>query len=503
MPINIKYTVPKLKVKEGQSSYRQIMKATSIFGGVQVFQIIIQVIRSKFIAVLLGTTGMGIAGLLNSTISLIAILTNFGLRTSAVKSIAIAKEAENEERVSTISIVLNRLVWITGILGALVTLVLSSWLSQITFGNHNYTIAFIWISITLLFTQISNGQKAILQGLKKIKYLAYANLYGSIIGLFITLPLYYKLGIDGIVPGIIITSIITMTISSVFKSKIKLKYIKVSRIRTIAESKNMLSLGLVLSLSGIITTITSYVIRIFIGQIGGVEEVGLYTAGIAIIATYFGLVFNAMSTDYLPRLSAVVQKKDLFTQTINHQAEIAILILSPILLVFMVYIKWAVILLYSSKFIAITGMIQWAVIGIYFKALSWCLSYSVIVKGKPKIFFINELFSNIYILLLNILFYYYLGFDGLGISFLIGYILYFIQFLIVVKRNFSFSFNLEIKKIFSIQFSLGVVCFLIIKYGSNPINYLIGSILIIISLIISFYELNKRLGLIGIIKNKK
>ena len=65
-----------------ETSYRQIMKATSIFGGVQVINIIIQIIRSKVIAVLLGTTGVGVMGLLITTISFIAKLTGFGLNTS-------------------------------------------------------------------------------------------------------------------------------------------------------------------------------------------------------------------------------------------------------------------------------------------------------------------------------------------------------------------------------------------------------------------------------------
>jgi hypothetical protein len=49
-----------------QSSYRSIMKATSVWG-VQVFYIVIAIVRSKIIAVLLGPAGMGIVGLLNST----------------------------------------------------------------------------------------------------------------------------------------------------------------------------------------------------------------------------------------------------------------------------------------------------------------------------------------------------------------------------------------------------------------------------------------------------
>jgi len=124
-----------------KSSYRQIMKATSIFGGVQVFQIIIQIIRSKFIAILLGPIGMGIAGLLTTTTNFIGVLADFGLGTSAVKDIAAAHGTGNETRISTVATVLRRLVWITGILGTLVTLILSPWLSQLTFGNHNYTTA--------------------------------------------------------------------------------------------------------------------------------------------------------------------------------------------------------------------------------------------------------------------------------------------------------------------------------------------------------------------------
>src|SRR5687768_10498329 len=126
-------------MSEQKSSYRQIMKATSIFGGVQVFQIVIQIIRSKFIAVFLGPIGMGIAGLLTTTTNLITVLTGFGLGTSAVKDISAASATGNELRIATVNKVLQRFVWITGILGTLLTIVFSGWLSQVTFGNRSYT----------------------------------------------------------------------------------------------------------------------------------------------------------------------------------------------------------------------------------------------------------------------------------------------------------------------------------------------------------------------------
>ena len=79
-----------------RKSYTQIVKATSIFGGVQVFNIIIQILRSKIIAVLLGPEGMGIIGLLKTTIDFIGKLSNFGLGTSAVKNISEAYATKDE-----------------------------------------------------------------------------------------------------------------------------------------------------------------------------------------------------------------------------------------------------------------------------------------------------------------------------------------------------------------------------------------------------------------------
>ena len=210
-------------MSEQKADYRQIMKATSIFGGVQIIQIIVQVIRSKFIAILLGPAGMGIAGLLVSTTNLISGLTGFGLGTSAVKDIAAATSTDDKSKITKVITVLRRIVWLTGFFGTLVTLVLSPLLSRLTFGNHDYTLAFIWISITLLFNQLTTGQVALLQGMRKLHYLARANLTGSILGLIFTVPLYYIWGIDGIVPGIIATSLVSFMASWYFSNKVKIE----------------------------------------------------------------------------------------------------------------------------------------------------------------------------------------------------------------------------------------------------------------------------------------
>ena len=61
-----------------KDSYKQIFKTTSIFGGIQVFNILISIAKSKIIAVLLGPAGLGIISIFNSTATLIASCTNLG-----------------------------------------------------------------------------------------------------------------------------------------------------------------------------------------------------------------------------------------------------------------------------------------------------------------------------------------------------------------------------------------------------------------------------------------
>jgi O-antigen/teichoic acid export membrane protein len=263
----------------------------------------------------------------------------------------------------------------------------------------------------------------------------------------------------------------------------------------------MLTIGFMISLSGLIALGASYIVRIFISNHGGVDQVGLYNAGFAIINTYVGLVFTAMGTDYYPRLSAVSYSNEECKRTINQQAEIAILIIAPIIIVFMVFIHLIVVLLYSTKFVPVNQMVLWAALGMLFKAVSWAIAFLFLAKGASKLFFWNELVANIYVLALNIIGYYYYGLTGLGISFLVGYIIYLLQVFIIAVRKFEFKFYKEMYIIFSVQFTLALASFLPALLVGGKVSYIIGSILFLISSYYSYIELDKRIGIRSLITN--
>lgn len=486
-----------------QSSFRQIVKSTSILGGVQLFNIFIAIARSKIIAVLLGTTGFGIMGLLNSTISLIASLTNFGLNTSGVRSVSSISENEDKAKLSQIAAILRKLVILTGVLGALLTLISAPWLSRLTFGNGTYTISFILLSITLLFAQMNIGENALLQGTRNIKNLAKASLWGAFVSLIISIPIYYLFRFNGIVPAIIISSLITYFFTRFYAIKIKVPVIHIGFKKAIYEGRDILYMGLMLSFSFIITQATSYILRTYISHLGGLTEVGLYTAGFAIINNYVGMIFGAMATDFFPRLASVSKDIIKSIKIINQQAESTILILAPILIIFISFVNFVIFILYSNQFLDVSLMLQWAALGMFFKGASFPIAHIFLTKGDAKLYFINESIANLYVLTLNIVCYKYAGLDGIGFSFLIGYVLYFIQVYIVSKIKYGYKMSSQFVFLLSILFLITACCFLATILLSETYSFIVKIFLIIIVSAISVNELNKRLNIVDLIKDYK
>lgn len=483
------------------SSYRSIFKATSLFGGVQVYQILVGIIKSKIIAVLLGPLGVGILGLYTSAEQLLKSITSMGLQSSAVRDLSEANNSGDNNRISLKITVLKRLIFLTGLLGMIVMAVLSPLLSKVSFGDYTYIVPFVFFSVCMLLDQLCNGQKIILQGLRKLKPLAIVTAIGSTVGLLASIPVYYFWGVKGIVPALILTSAASLLFTWLITRKIKVKPISLSNKEVFKEGSTMLKLGIAMSVSGIIGTLSAYIIRSFIRAQGGVDDVGLFTAGFMLMNTYTGMVFTAMSTDYFPRLAAVNKDNAKCREIINQQGEIGVLILLPLLLVCMVFVPFIVRILYSDEFMPANGYILWACSGMLFKMASWAVSYVYVAKAEAKLFAIIEISSNVISMVFSMLGYIIGGMTGLGITFSLAYIVYLVIVYVMAHKKYDFSFSNVFRGMFIFESVLLFSCLAIVLLLPLVYKYIFGSILIIVATYYSLRELNKRIGLTNFIKS--
>ena len=484
-----------------KNSYRDILKTTSLFSGVQILGVLISIAKSKLAAILIGPAGIGIVGVLNSTLNVIIGFSKLGLDVSAVKEIA-ALKGHDEAKVVKIINVLRRLCWITGILGALITIVLSSWLSQLAFGNTSHTVSFMLLSLAVLFNQLTVGNLAILQGLRKLKKLAKASLWGSFGGLLVIVPLYFYYGISGIVPAIISISILTYFFSWFFSKKQIVKHPKLSLKDTLNQGKSMVKLGFVLSLGSLATIITIYGIQIFITNKGGIDEVGFYNAAFIIINAYVGVIFTAMSKDYFPRLSSVVNEQDTMQKVVNQQAYVAVLLLTPIIVIFLAFIPTIISLLFSKEFMPIIGILTFGILATLFKAVSWSMGFILIAKGDSKLYITTEVGFNLLLLLMSVFGYVYGGLTGVGISYLVYYMIYLVGVKIITQNRYEFKFENEFYKILLVCLILCLGAFLAIHFNNLYLKYGLLFVIIVSSSIFSIHRLDNKTDLIATIKQK-
>lgn len=487
--------IPPTEIQDQTASYRSIFKATSLFGGVQVYQILIGVIKSKFIAILLGPAGMGIQGLYQSTLDLIKSLSAFGLEQSAIRDISEANGSGDNQQIGKTVATVRKLVWLTGLLGLSITLFLSPMLSKLTFGNSDYTWGFVILSSTLLINQLCAGQKVLLQGMRRLKDLAKASAIGSTVGLLFSIPIYYWIGVDGIVPTMVLTSITALLLSWFYSRRIKIVAPHVTIRQAVHEGRSMIKMGIAMSASGILVTFCAYILRWYIRQQGSVEDVGLFTAGFVIVNTYVGMVFSAMGTDYYPRLATVNKDNKKCQELINQQGEIALLIIAPIIVSCIIIMPILIKIIYSEAFLPANNFIMFAVIGVFFKAISWVVSYCFLAKAESRLFVINETVTNIYTLGLYFLGYYLGGLSGLGISFAIGYFIYMVQVIWISRVRYNFHLNYSFISVLFVQLvfvGMSLVLKLILK---TSMFYLLGSILFVICLAYSLISLDRRIQL--------
>lgn len=484
-----------------RSRYRSSFAATLLFSGVQIYQIIIRIVKSKFVALFIGPAGMGIQSLLHSTTETISAATNLGLNTSSVKTISTANREGNKELIARNITALRRLLWITGIIGMLICAVFAPVWSKASFGDTTYVLSFILVSVVILLDQLNRGELALLQGMQQKKALARANVIGQTLNALLTIPLYYFFRFKAIVAALVLGSLISLAISTYFSHKLEIQRVRMSFRETFTAGREMIKLGFFLSLQYLMATLVVWIIRNYVSGLGGVDEVGLYTAGTSIVTNYIGLVFSAIATDYYPRLAATKDNKEMGL-AVHTQAEITILLLTPLVVAFLVFIKPVIILLYSNKFLPIEYMMYWSIGAVLLQAMGWAMSYTFLAKAKPLYFFLNELIATTWGLPIKLLCYKYWGLTGFGLATMICYGLYLVQVLIVSKKLFGIQYSFSQWKLFLLLYiPILAVAALKLTVAENW-GYVAGTFILLLTTSYSLFVLNNKMDLKSVVSGK-
>lgn len=489
-------------MQEEIKSHKEILKSTSIVGVSQIASILIGIIRTKIVALLLGPVGIGYIGVLQNIIDLVRQITGFGINFSGIKDVAESNATNDLIKISRTIRILKKWAFWTGILGTLLAIAFCIPLSKYSFNDTSHAISIAIVSTTILIISVSGGQLALLQGLRKITTMAKATFYGAILGTVITLPLYWLLGINGIVPGMILTSLGAFVISWWFTKDIKLETVNLSFSEVFKEGSKMARLGFFITITGIMATITLYIVRSFLLKKMNIEIVGCFQACWMISTLYLGIILNAMLADFFPRLTEVNMDNKAVNRLINEQLEIAFLVASPMIVGIIVFSYFIINLLYSKEFLLAIPVLQWLIAGTFFTIISWPLGVMFLAKSKGVFSFVTEtIWSVIFVLILYFGWDYY-GFKTIGYAYVFAC---FVRLILVFWSTFHLSRFKFSKVNLKYIFVFGVLVFLSlinVTMFSNYIQYIISLVLILIVLVYSYVHLNKIININNFIYEK-
>jgi O-antigen/teichoic acid export membrane protein len=492
-------------IADSKSSYKTILKATSLFASVKVVTILVNIIKNKVVALLLGTSGVGLLGIFTTTLSLINAVSDLGLSKSSVRNISAAQATQDIQKVSKTVFIFRRLLYLLSISSAILTLIFSKQLSFYSFGNYNYSWSFAWLSIAVLLNSVSIGQLAILQGMRQLKALAQASTLGAFLGLATSFPLFYLYGEQGIVPSLILSGLTAVLLSAWFLKRIKFSAVVVSKKELTIEGKDMVKLGVSMMLVSFMVALAGFILRAYINKQSGVYNVGLFQAGFTIISGYFGMIFTAMSTDYFPRLSAISADNNKIESEVNQQSIIALILLGPLVVLLLFIMPLVIELLYSYKFIEAANYVNWAIFGVVFQATGQTMGMILLAKNRSNVFVTFVLAFQLLFLLTSILFFNEYGIKGLGVAYSINMFLYMIASQFLIKILYNIKFSIKFYKISIIIIVFTILSFLGKDIQNLWLRSLIGLLLIVGSTLYSIRMLKNILeiqSIIGLFKNK-
>lgn len=471
------------------SYHKSIFKTSLITGGSQVIIMFINLCKAKIFAIFIGPGGTGLIGLYSTTIDLINSVYNLGVSSSAVKEIALANKNKNKNLLKQILFVYRVIILITGFLGSLTLFIFSDFFSMKDFNNTEHSVEFKILSVIVFVVSLTSGQYGLLQGLRKIKELAFSKTIGAFVGAIISVSIIVVFKREGVIPLLVIGSVATFFVSWYFTNKMGIISKKVNFRDFKQIAFKLIKIGFAFLISSLTVTFTAYYSRVFISHNFSINELGIYTACWTLSAFYINFILGAMGADFYPRLTEIIDNRSSAIELINQQVE-AGLLMSIIGTVTGVALPWFLLnIFYSTEFVFGATLLQWMTLGMAIKIIVWPLGFVIVTKSKMKLFMAFEISWGIIYLVLLRLFTLKWGYEGVGIAFFITYVIYgiLVWFSAIILINFQWSEKV-IKKLI-IFFGLLITAMVSSRILNGVTNLIISSFEILFTIIWIYFQL--------------
>jgi len=443
----------------GKKSHGEILKSSALIGGSAGLSMLLGLVRNKVLALILGQHGIGLIGMYSSIAELARGIAGLGIKSSGVRQIAEAVGSGDTMRIARTVTTLRRVAFYSGALGAVLLAAFARPIAHASFGDYERAGAIALLALVVFFTDISEAQAALVQGMRRIADLARLSIFGAIYGTIFSIAIVCWLKERGIVPSLVCVAFMSIVTSWWYAKKVGIKSVAVSLSQVWEEASSLVKLGVIFMTSALSMQAATYLIRRIIIREMSIDDAGYYQAAWALSGMYISFILNAMAADFYPRLTGVAQRNPECNRLVNEQAEVGLLMAGPGILGTLTFAPLAIVVCYSSEFAPSAGILRWLCLGMLMRVISWPMAFILLAKGERKLYFWSEILSNSAYVALVWAAVKAFGLAGTGIGFFGLNVCYYVGIYIITRRLTGFRWSRESLRLMGIFAPLVAVVF--------------------------------------------
>lgn len=438
-------------------SVASMLKSTFLIGGASSANVVIGIVRAKLLALMVGPSGIGILGLFMNVQESASIAAGLGMRTTGVRQLA--ARAENPPQLSWTYRALLLGSVAQGLTAGVLVWLLREEISRWVFGDTRFSFDVGLLGVAAFLMVMLGFQHSVLQGMRRIRELAFALFVGNLAGAVLGLWVVWTMGDGALAWFVLIQSLASVVVASVVARRVVEGPQRPPAWGALwQEWRGMAIPGIAFMLSAILPAVALLVLRGHVVQTRGLEAAGLFQASWTISMQYVGLILVPMGTDFFPRLSAVIEERSRARDLVNDQIQIALALGGPILIGLLGFSHWVIWLLYSGDFSATIPILQWQTVGNLIKLAAWPFGFIMMAQMRSALFFGSELLWNASFVALSVLLLPVFGISALGIGFLLSFLLSLVAKHWISSRILGFRWHRDSIALFALNLvSLGVV----------------------------------------------
>jgi len=385
---------------------KQLLKATTLSGTFTVLNTVISFVKTKAMALLLGTEGVGFIGQLNSFYLLLSNVTSLGNNVGVTRFVADFEARGEREKINrlihSVRLVIGFFVVCCEVLGVVFTRTLSVWILK----DEKYFFVIIIALIGLPFTVLYHFYRSVFTGLLEIRTYVLTGALTALAGLFLLLPLVYFFRLNGAVWHIALFAVAGLFIAHFFYKRIWARRLA-GLARTPAIDRAILWSILQFGAASLIATTSLYLANLIVRKVIldhlGWAQAGIYAAMLQMSNQCIQLVLESINTYCYPRLSGL-RKSEEVVRELNEILRLTLSLVTPLIVAFVLFKDLIIIVFLSREFLLASSLIGMQLLGDAFKAVGWSIGVNLLPMKKLKAFaLIDVLWSALFASLSTVL----------------------------------------------------------------------------------------------------